>query len=134
MAGTSSTSSIVGSENEIEIVRGTSKNFELTVCDDAGDPVDLTGARVIATVKCDLYDDKISIQKDSANGAAEIEILAQSGDTLGQALIKFTPSDTQNLDPGEYIFDVWVILSSGARHIVVGPALFVVKRGVTVLT
>lgn len=128
------TSSIVGSENEIEIYRGTSKNFELTVCDDSGDPVNLTGARIIATVKCDVYDDKISIQKDSQVGPAEIEILTQSGDTLGQALIKFVPSDTQTLDPGEYVFDVWVVLSSGARHIVVGPDPFIIKRGVTVLT
>ena len=128
------TSSIVGSENEIEIVRGTSKNFELLVCDDAGDPVDLTGARVIATVKCDLHDDKVSIQKDSDVGPAEVEIYAQTGDDLGKALIKFSPSDTQTLDPGDYIFDVWVILSSGARHIVVGPATLTIKRGVTVLT
>jgi len=128
------TSSIVGTENEIEIVRGTSKNFELSVCDDAGAFVDLTGARLIATVKCDLREDRISIQKDSQVGPAEIEIYTQTGDTLGKALIKFAPSDTQNLDPGEYIFDVWVILSSGARHIVVGPDPFIIERGVTVLT
>lgn len=130
----SNTSSITGSENEVEIIRGTSKNFELLVCDDHGDPVDLTGSRIIATVKCDIETERISIQKDSQVGPAEIEILTQSGDTLGQALIKFAPSDTQNLDPGEYIFDVWVILSSGARHIVVGPDPFIIKRGVTVLT
>lgn len=128
------TSSIVASENEVEIVRGTSKNFELLVSDENGDPVDLTGARVISTVRCELGDDKVSIQKDSSVGATQAEILTQSGDTLGKALIKFSPSDTQNLDPGEYVFDVWVILSSGARHIVVGPSPFIIKRGVTVLT
>jgi hypothetical protein len=131
---TSSSTSILGPENQIEIVRGTSKNFELLVCDEHGDPVDLTGSRVIATVKCDIEDINPSIMKDSNVGAAEVEILTQSGDDLGKALIKFVPSDTQTLDPGEYIFDVWVVLTSGARHIVVGPNPFIIKRGVTVLS
>ena len=128
------TASIVATANEIVIVRGTSKNFELMVSDDAGAPVNLTAARVIATIKCDLYDDKISIQKDSDAGSAEVEILSQEGSTLGKAMLKFSPSDTQTLDAGEYVFDVWVVLSSGARHIVVGPGPFIITRGVTVLT
>lgn len=122
--------SLAGPENLIEIVRGTTKTFELEVEDAEGEHVDLTGATVIATVKCEIQDEHAVIQKSSDEGAAEVEITEPKN---GKAKIKFVPSDTQTRDTGEYVFDVWVILSSGARFVVVGPAPFVIKPGVTVL-
>lgn len=123
--------SILAAENEIEIIRGSTKTYELEVVDDHEEPVNLTGARVVFTVKCSLSDPAPLIQKDSAVGVAEVDITEPR---LGKAEIKMVPSDTRSLDPGEYIFDVWVVLSSGARNPVVGPATFTVKAGVTVLT
>jgi hypothetical protein len=127
----SGTTSILGPENEIEIYRGSSKTYELHVTDAEEEDVDLTGARVILTVKCDLSDPAPLIQKDSAKGASEVDI---NHPLEGKAEIKLVPSDTQTMDAGTYIFDVWVELASGTRSPVVSPSPFKVVAGVTVLT
>lgn len=127
----SGTTSILGPENEIEIYRGASKTFELHVTDAEETDVDLTGARVIFSVKCDLSDAAPLIQKDSNAGAGEVDI---NHPKEGKAEIKLVPSDTQNMDVGEYVFDVWVVLASGTRSPVVAPSPFKVVAGVTVLT
>jgi hypothetical protein len=125
------TSSILGAENQIEVVRGSSKTFELEVVDEADVAVDLTGARIVLTVKCQVTDSSPLIQKDSNVGAAEVEIIHPRD---GKAMIKFSPSDTQLLDSGKYTFDVWVVLTSGFRCPVIMPSPFIVQAGVTVLT
>jgi hypothetical protein len=123
--------SILGPENQIEILRGASKIYELEVLDGEGNAVDLTGARVILTVKCKLEDVDSIIQKDSDVGATQIDI---THPLEGKAEIKFVPSDTNTMNTGEYIFDVWVVLTSGVSNAVINPSPFIVKAGVTVLT
>lgn len=127
----SGTTSILGPENEIEIFRGASRTYELEVLDGESHAVDLTGARVILSVKCNLADSTPLIQKDSAVGASQVDIAHPKE---GIAEIKFVPSDTHTMDVGEYIFDVWVELASGTRSPVVLPSPFKVVAGVTVLT
>lgn len=127
----SGTTSILGPENEIEIYRGSSKTYELHVTDSSEADVNLTGARIVLSVKCALSDPAPLVQKDSQVGAAEIDI---NHPIEGKAEIKFVPSDTQTMDVGEYIFDVWVVLASGTRGPVVLPSPFKVVAGVTVLT
>jgi len=127
----SGTTSILGPENEIEIFRGSSKTYELEVLDGESHAVNLTGARVVLTVKCALSDPAPLIQKDSQVGAAQVDI---THPVEGIAEIKFVPSDTQTMDVGEYIFDVWVVLASGTRGPVVLPSPFRVVAGVTILT
>jgi hypothetical protein len=124
-------SSILGSENQIEIIRGSSKNFELEVLDGHDEAVDLTGARIVLTVKCNLSEQAPLIQKDSDGGTSQVEITLPRE---GKATIKFSPSDTQNMDVGKYTFDVWVVLTSGFRSPVIMPSPFIVSAGVTVLT
>jgi len=126
----SGTTSILGPENQIEIYRGSSKTYELEVLDGDSVAVDLTGARVVLTVKCSEMDPAPLIQKDSLVGAAQVDI---SHPKEGKAEIKFVPSDTQTMDVGEYIFDVWVVLASGTRGPVVLPSPFKIVAGVTVL-
>jgi hypothetical protein len=124
-------SNILGSENQIELVRGSSKTYELEVLDEDGTAVDITGSRVVLTVKCSATDRSPLIQKDSAAGVAQVELTAPRE---GKAAIKFVPSDTQTLDVGKYIFDVWVVLVSGFRSPVIMPSPFIIQAGVTVLT
>lgn len=121
----------LAAENDLTIVRGTSRTLALTVKDGDGNAVDLTGARVVMTVKCRVKDVDPVIQKDSDNGVSEVEI---TGPLAGTAKIYLQPGDTQTLDPGPYVFDIWVILTSGSRHLVVGPGKFNVVPGVTVFT
>lgn len=126
----SGTSNILGIENELEITRGTSKTLKLKVEDGEGEHVDITGARIVMTVKCKISDREHVIQKDSDVGVAEVEI---TDGPNGCAEIKLSPTDTQNLDTGSYVFDVWIVLPSGAKHLIVGPATLSIVAGVTVL-
>ena len=119
--------SILGPENEITIIQGTSKTFRLHVTDAEETDVDLTGAVIYLTIKCDLDDPAPTIQKISTD-VAQIDI---DEPREGQALIFFVPADTQNLDSGEYIYDVLVIDATGGRHVVIGPDPFFVTRGAT---
>lgn len=116
------------------ILRGTSKTYRLTVIDDNGDRVDLTGATVYFTVRTALGAAPASIAKTSAN-VLEIEILNQAVPaTKGQADIFIAPSDTASPPLlGKLIYDVWVVLVSGKRYCVVEPSAFLVNRAVTEL-
>jgi beta-lactamase regulating signal transducer with metallopeptidase domain len=83
------------------------------------------------SVKCDLSDPSPIFQKDSNAGASQIDITTPKE---GKAEIKLVPSDTQTMDVGTYVFDIWVVLASGTRSPVVAPSPFKVVAGVTVLT
>lgn len=124
-----SSSNILGG-NAIELIRGSSKTFLLSVVDEIGAVQSLDGATVYFTVKCDLKDTETKIVKSSAQ-PAEIEIYAPAE---GKAKIYLTPGDTLNMDLGEYVFDVWVELASGKRYPVVKPSPFIIEAGVTVLS
>jgi hypothetical protein len=123
-------SALLGPANLLEVYQGATKDLLLTVYDSTGALLDLTGSRLMATVKCDIREDQATITKDSDVGPEQIEILAQSGATLGQATVKLTPEDTQTR-AGEYIFDVWIVLPSGAQHLLVGPSPLKIKPSVT---
>ena len=118
-------------KNTIRIIRGTSKTLELSVIDEEGDAVDLAGARVIMSVKRTLDEKAPLFAKDSAKGSAQVEI--QSPTKAGKADIYLLPSDTHTLDVGDYLFDVWVILSSGKRYAVIPPSTLTLEAGVTVI-
>jgi hypothetical protein len=118
-------------KNSVQVIRGTSKTFELTVTDEAGGVVNLTGSRIIMTVKRELTDSNAVIQKDSQVGVSQVEL---SEPKAGKAKIYFDPPDTQTLDVREYVFDVWVILASGKRYAVVPPSILEIVSGVTVIT
>lgn len=120
----------LASENAIDVIRGISRTLVLTVKDSHGEVVDLTSARVVFTVKCKLSDVDPTILKDSDKGITEVEF---TDPTKGEAKIYLQPSDTQNMKPGKYVFDVWVILAAATRHLVVGPGAFNVQAGVTVI-
>lgn len=119
--------SLLYPENSIVIVRGSSKTLELTVTDEDDKVVDLTGGRVYFSVKVSTSDPQPLFQKSSlVTTQAEI-----TQPRLGIARIYLQPSDTQNLDPHEYVFDVWVILANGKRYPVVKPSIFAVQPGVS---
>lgn len=91
---------------------------------------DLTGGTVYFTVRDE--DDAVVISKRSSN-TDEIEILDQtSDDTRGQAKIKFTEADTEDLTPGaKYYFDVWASLEDGTQDAVIDRGRFHVRKAVT---
>lgn len=93
-------------------------------------PVDLTGASVYFSVRTTNGSPVLLIGKDTTD-SANIEIIPP--DTCGNAVVHISPIDTQHMDPGEYVFDIWVVLSTGKRIPVIEPSEFVVKETPTKL-
>lgn len=121
---------LLESSTAIQIYKGQSKNLRLFVLDKkTRQPVDLTGASIYLTVKSKVASADVILRKTSAD-ILEINI---DQPLAGQALIYFTPVDTLNLECRGYVFDVWVVLNTGARHLVVTPSEFIVKATVGVL-
>lgn len=116
-------------KNAVCITRGTSKTFQITVTDGSNRAVDLTGSRVLFSVKQALADSRPLIQKDSNFGS---QILI-TNPRCGIAQIYVTPADTQFLDPEDYLYDVWVVLTGGNRYAVIPTSIFQVQPGVTLI-
>lgn len=111
------------------IIAGSDQTYRITVVDANGVLVDLTGATVYYTVKQAASDAAALIAKTSAT-VTEIDILAQSGATLGQAEIYLVPADTSAL-LGSYLYDVWVEMPSGLQYAIVAPARLKVEAAIT---
>jgi hypothetical protein len=67
--------------------------------------------------------DPVVVTKTS-DDANEIEILAQSGDTLGQCKIKLRRADTLFLQPGTYAYSVEVTTAAGLTRTVTKGRFF----------
>lgn len=120
---------LLAPESAISLIRGTSKTILLSVTTSAGKPVDLTGATLFFTVKVREEDEMPLIHKSSVD-IAQIEVTDAIG---GAAKIYLNPEDTHDTDIGQYMFDVWVVLSSLKRYVVIPPSTFEVLPGVTEL-
>jgi len=116
-------------ENSLSITRGSSKTIEVIVSNCSGTPANLTGAKVVLTVKDAATSQTPLIQKNS-DFPAQAEITFPR---LGKARFYLFPADTQTLALKQYTFDVWVILASGQRYAVILPTIFDVQPGVTLL-
>ena len=98
----------------ISLVRGDSDNYGVIFKKADGTLYNIKNWVVFFTVKTnrDLPDSQASLQKvvtvfsDSTSG------------TTGSANIPILPSDTTNLEPGEYDFDVSVCTNSSANYTV----------------
>ncbi len=113
-----------------EIFKGEDKTYRLTIFDADLDPVDISGFLVEFEVKVNTGDeDPAVIEKSVGSG---ITILAQSGLTLGQAVIEIDPSDTSGITALIYKYDVVTIDTTGERHVVIPPSNFVVKEVVNI--
>lgn len=131
MAGSLS-NTFLDSEGSLEIIQGESKDLELhvtTLSGETEEDFDLTGAVIYLTVKCSVKSVENSLQLVSTNTT---QIAIDSDPRTGLAEIHFVPSNTQNLAPGTYVFDI-VVVSGVNRHYILGPSDFKVVRGVTQL-
>ena len=116
-------------ENALLVTRGSSKTLQLTVRNRHRKPQDLTGARILFTVKRTLQDSKPLISKTTDHSS---QILF-TNPKVGQAQIFILPEDTQYLEIRDYLFDVWVVLASGNRYVVVPTSIFSLQAGVTII-
>lgn len=89
---------------DISVHRGSVKNFEYTLKDEAGDAINITGATITMTVKEKLRDPDASA------------IFSRAGTiitaTSGRFDVKLLVADTDTRNPGKYYYDVTVSISS----------------------
>jgi len=121
--------SIVSPENVVSIIKGSSKTFELSIVQDNGTPVDLTDCAIYFTVKVQMEDQLPVIQKRTTD-ATQIAI---TDPRSGIARIYINPEDTLPLAVKPHYFDVWLVLSSGTRYVVIPPSTIEIKPAITVI-
>jgi len=96
------------------------RTLSLTINDSDDDPVDLTDAKLYFTVKTKMSDPDTSAifqKKNAAAGGGDTEIKVTDA-TGGAAEIYVVPADTEDVNPGNYMWDVQVILANGKTYTV----------------
>lgn len=91
--------------SDIVCIRGDTEFYDLTVTDELGARVDLTGSDLWFTVKVLSRDADIILQKTTTSGIVLADQNSQA--TRGMARITIDPADTEKLlAPKSYYFDV----------------------------
>lgn len=112
----------------IEIVRSASVTITLTLKDNDGDAINLTGAKVIFAVKT-RAETISAFDSDNSTAKLLVETTSHTLPLQGKTQIVLSNAET-NLTPGSYVYGVKVIPSSGPT-IPSSTAPFIVKpRGV----
>jgi len=114
---------------DIRIYRGASETIRVTVVDADGEREDLTGATVYFCVKEDIDDTAAVIELESPTNITILSQLVAA--SKGRADIELEAAHTSALDPGDYLYDIWVELASEKRYAVMPPAMFVIAEPVT---
>lgn len=96
---------------DIEIFKGNDKQWLATAKNSAGVAQDITGAAITFSVKKTLDSNKVLFtRKNTAAGGSSAEI-DDTDLANGQFTVIFVPANTQNLEPGEYEYDVNIVVS-----------------------
>ena len=85
--------------NGFTIFQGATFDDYITVSDNAKNPVNLTGYNVRMQIR-DQYDGKVILDLTTANNRISIV------PTQGKIMIKISHTDTGNLAPGVYVYDI----------------------------
>jgi hypothetical protein len=111
---------------KLSLVRGDSQTYTLTFKDSSGNALCLKNWALHFTLKTnhDLPDADASLQKIVTSFGDS------TGGTTGIAAIELLPTDTVNLDPGEYAFDIQVVTSESKIYTVL-RGLFEILYDVT---
>jgi len=117
--------------HDLRKVRGTTISLTFTVKDEDGQAVDITGATAHLRVRPDPKAAPV-IQKSSP--ASGITIASpQTGASKGRFSAVIAPTDTASLEPGDYVWDAWLITVGGERHAVVAPSRLSLLREVSTI-
>lgn len=117
--------------HDLRKVRGTTISLTFTVKDEDGNAVDISGGTVHLRVRPDPKAATV-IQKSSP--ATGITIASpQTGSLKGKYTATLVPADTAALEPGDYVWDSWLITAAGERHAVVAPSKLSLLREVSTI-
>ena len=103
------------SGNTISITRGDTGIFSLNIKNASGQDYDFSSDTVLLTVKKDTFTTDKVFQKTVTYGEN----------------ITIAPSDTANLNYGEYVYDVQLTTAGGIVDTVIPPSKFIVREEVT---
>lgn len=98
----------------LRLGRAQSELVRVCVTDKAGVVVDLTAFIVTLTVKDRSDCDERAVRKQAV------------GNRYGYADLTFVSTDTRPLEPGRYVYDVWVS-KVGAQQAVIGLSPFILE-------
>jgi hypothetical protein len=105
----------------ITMPRGTDGTVVFTLTDDAGEPLDVTGARIELLVKASLAggDTDALIAKSTESGGGVT--IAEGSDEQGTFTVTFDPKDTVDLPVRSYWYDLRILLACGEQYVVPSP-------------
>lgn len=103
----------VDADNNIELTRGDSASFNLTITENTTD-YDFSNDTVVFTVKKNVNTTTVLITKTFSGG-----------------IINIVPSDTNSLMYGTYYYDVQLTTSGGSVFTVIPPRKFTITSEVT---
>ncbi len=115
--------------NEISVAQGEDKTLKLEVTDDDDVIFNLTGHSLTFTVKYNENESANIVLKISSD-INQIDIFDP---VAGEANIFLVPADTEDFEPGDYFYDIWVTLSTGERFTVIKKNNFKITPRITVL-
>ena len=118
---------LLAPENAVTVTRGVTQALLFTAKDSAGAILVLTGARIIFSVKEYREDRNVVLQK-STDTLGQISIVSAARGTF---TVNLLPADTKNLKVESYFFDIWVVVTGGARYAVVPSSSFIVEQNIT---
>lgn len=110
----------------LEVFQGQHKVVDLVFTNEDGTPYNLTGRRIVSTVREHPNAADIILFKDS-NVAGQIDILDA---VSGYARLKWVKADTAARTQRNYSWDVWLITADGPIPWL-APSMWVVRPGVT---
>ncbi len=106
---------------DLTLMQGASRSLDWKILDATGEPVPLTDAVIIMTVRQTIGGD-LTFLKSSVD-PLQIEILPQTGDTVGCVVIYILGADTSALPTtSPHVYDIWVDLSDGNSYDFVPPS------------
>lgn len=104
---------------DIEIVRGTSNTFEISITDSNDEQYNMTEGEVLV----------FGVKRKG--NQEEVVILKKATESVdGVCTIEIDPSDTANLETGRYVYDVG-LQSGGDYFNIIGQSQFNIQPNVT---
>lgn len=104
------------------LYRGDTREYALTFTDSNGDPINIDGWTIYFTLKKNERDtdDEAALKKDTTEHEPEV----------GKTKFTLTPSNTNDLKPAKYFYDIQVKKKDGDKDVIVT----VVKGNLEILT
>ena len=109
--------------NLSSLYRGDSREYSLSFTDSQGVKIDITGWKVYFTLKKNAAD-------GDSDASVKKDITEHEAPTEGRTKIVLLPKDTDNLEPGEYHYDIQVKTSNGGI-ITVAKGRMTIKTDIT---